>query len=62
MPWGYLRSGGRITVTSRHRGHKHANTVGIVHLLRLALEYRMVEERDLLAIHDLAGEALRGNI
>jgi len=47
LPFGYLLPGGRISITSRHHGAKHANVVGLAHLVRLAIDFGLIDERAL---------------
>jgi len=58
-PWGYIGQGGILEVASRHGGVKHTNTMSITELLRKALAMGLMNREELLAIHGVAGEALR---
>lgn len=47
LPCAYLLPGGRISITSRHHGEKHVNIIGLAHLVRLAIDFGLIDERAL---------------
>jgi len=58
LPIGYLLEDGRIQIGSRHHGEKHQNVLELAHLVKLAIDYRLISNEALFDIRDLAGRAV----